>query len=158
MAPMKALVGESLPDGRALPLVRVMRPSRSCSQRQLRTPAAAAASAPPPRVQTRRGEESGQPSVSAIPPRVVASRRGIRRGLATSNQGGSLIRFRDGTTSSRVGVVAGAELAMTGLQRGLVENDGHGGERHIRTTHQKRGEQCHQQGCDELMGHGDQRL
>ena len=65
-------------------------------------------------------DERGQPSVSAIPPSVVARRRGISLGLATSSQGGSLILLRDGTTSSLVrdgGIGATeAELAMTGLQ------------------------------------------
>ena len=55
-----------------------------------------------------------------MPPSVVARRRGISLGLATSSQGGSLILLRDGTTSSLVrdgGIGATeAELAMTGLQ------------------------------------------
>ena len=78
-------------------------------------------------MQTSLGEESGQPSVKAIPPSVVANNRGISRGLATSSQGGSLMRLRDGTTCSRVSGAEGAavvELAMTGLQGGRVENDG----------------------------------
>ena len=83
-------------------LVRFIRLSRSFSQRQLRAPAAAAARAPPPKVHASLGEGNGHSSERAIPPTVVASKRGIKLGLETSSQAGNLIRFLDGTMSSRL--------------------------------------------------------
>ena len=76
--------------------------SKSISHRQLRAPAAAAAKAPPPKVHISFGDDKGHSSVKAMPPKVVASKRGINLGFATSSQGGNVNFFLEGTTSSLV--------------------------------------------------------
>ena len=158
IAPIKAVVGDRRPDGRARPLVRFIRPSKSCSQRQLSTPAAAEANAPPPSVQINRGDERGHPSVRAIPPRVVANSSGMSRGFATSSQAGNLTRLRDGTTSARVRATVAVTSAMTGLQSDSVNNDGRVGRGLIGTTRCKGSEDRHQQGRQKLVGNRDEGL
>ena len=73
-----------------------------CIRDRLRAPAAAAAKAPPPKVQISFGEDKGHSSVKAIPPKVVASKSGINLGFATSSQGGKVNLFLEGTTSSLI--------------------------------------------------------
>ena len=88
-------------------------------------------------MQARRKGGRGQPSDIAMPPRVVASNRGIRRGLAISSQGGRAILAREGTTCSRVRDWA---LAMDQLRP---------------TTDNKGRQQSDQQSGPQLMGDGD---
>ena len=96
------VINDNFPDGKALLLVLVILLSNSISHKQLRAPAAAAAKAPPPKVQISFGEDKGHSSVKAIPPKVVASKRGSNLGFATSSQGGKVNLFLEGTTSSLI--------------------------------------------------------
>ena len=97
--------------------------------------------------------------MSAIPPRVVANRRGISRGLATSNQAGSLRRCLEGTTCSRVsGTAVADELAMTSLQSWGVENDRTGSRGGGGPAAAESGKDGHQKTGHELMPHRQSRL
>ena len=95
-----------------------MRPSSSSSQRQLSTPAAAEAMAPPVRVAAMVTPSRGQPAVRAMPPMVVASKRGMSLGLATSSQAGSLT---EGRTEAGAATIEGSLLP---LARGLGDRVG----------------------------------